>query len=262
MAKLPDPTVSALPGADAEPDAPTRWQAIAAELRADITSGRLAPGTRLPNESQLAQRFAVNRHTVRQAMQALAHEGHVQVRQGSGTYVRALVLDYALKRRTRLTANLAAEGANARRDLLAHERAPAGEWAAALGLGARSPVQLLYTRAVVRGRPIGLSTAAFPLPRCTQVLAGFERHRSISAALAACGIADYTRARSTVSTRLPSAAEADALARPPAQPVLVVQYLNVDALGRPVEAGRTLFAADAVQLSIDGAAFADEPGAR
>ncbi len=256
MAKHLDPALAA------EPEASTRWQGIAAELRADITSGRLAPGTRLPNESQLAQRFAVNRHTVRQAMQALAHEGHVLVRQGSGTYVRALVLDYALKRRTRLTENLAAEGASARRDLLGHEQAAAGEWAAPLGLAARSRVLLLHTRAVVRGRPIGLSTSAFPLPRCAAVLAGFERHRSISAALAGCGIADYTRARSTVSTRLPSPAEADALARAPAQPVLVVQYLNVDDQGRPVEAGRSLFAADAVQLSIDGAAFADEPGAR
>ncbi|HET7792682.1 MAG TPA: GntR family transcriptional regulator, partial [Rhizobacter sp.] len=44
-----------------------RWEAIAAALRQDIAQGRLQPGERLPNEATLAARFAVNRHTLRQA---------------------------------------------------------------------------------------------------------------------------------------------------------------------------------------------------
>jgi GntR family phosphonate transport system transcriptional regulator len=58
------------------------------------------------------------------------------------------------------------------------------------------------------------------------------------------------RASSVVSCRLPSQAEADALARAATEPVLVVQFLNVDSQGLPVEAGRTLFASDAVQLTV------------
>jgi GntR family phosphonate transport system transcriptional regulator len=72
----------------------------------------------------------------------------------------------------------------------------------------------------------------------------------ITAALREFGVADYTRARSVVSARLPTQSEADALARPATQPVLVVQYTNVDRDGVPVEAGSTLFAADAVQLTV------------
>ena len=87
------PAATAPEGGDA---AVARWQAIAAELRADILAGRIRPGERLPNEQALADRFGVNRHTLRQAVQALAREGHVHVRQGSGTFVRELVLDYAL----------------------------------------------------------------------------------------------------------------------------------------------------------------------
>jgi len=49
---------------------------------------------------------------------------------------------------------------------------------------------------------------------------------------------------------LPSRAEADALARAATQPLLVVHYTNVDQDGIPVEAGSTLFAADAVQLPV------------
>ena len=65
------------------------------------------------------------------------------------------------------------------------------------------------------------------------------------------GVPDYVRVRSTISTRLPTAAEADALARPVTQPVLVVQYVNADLQGVPVEAATTLFAADAVQLTVE-----------
>ena len=108
----------------------------------------------------------------------------------------------------------------------------------------------------MRGRHVGLSTAAFPCPRLATIAALVSRHGSITKALAELGVVDYTRARSVVSTRLPTQAEADTLARPATQPVLVVQYVNVDRDGVPVEAGTTLFAADAVQLVVEPDALA------
>lgn len=247
-------TLTASSLAPDSPDTPAavrRWEAIATELRQDIVQGRLQPGQKLPNESQLATRFEVNRHTLRQAVQSLVQAGFLRVVQGSGTYVRALVLDYALQRRTRMSQNLAAAGETAERELLGHEVAKAGDWGRELGLGATARVQLMYTRATVRGRPVSLGTAAYPLPRLSGMVAAFERHGSITAALQSLGVADYTRARSVVSTRMPSMAEADALARPATQPVLVVRYVNVDPQGQPVEAGSTLFASDAVQLTVE-----------
>ncbi len=228
-----------------------QWQRIAQALRDDIAGGRLAPGARLPNEQQLAQRFGVHRHTLRQAMQALAREGFVQVRQGAGTFVRELVLDYALQRRTRLSENLAHNGERGTRERLGGGVAPAGDFAAALGMARREPVAWLRTRALVRGRPVALSHAAYPLPRLAGIVDAFDRLRSVTAALAALGVADYQRRTSTVSARRPSAAEADALARPAAEPVLVVEFVNVDSEGVPIEAGHTVFAADAVKLTLD-----------
>lgn len=236
-------------GADAI-GARSRWQQVAAELRQDIASGRFAPDEKLPNEQTLAQRFGVNRHTLRQAMQRLAAEGFVRVAHGSGTYVRALVLDYALKRRTRLSENLSDAGERAARELLGHGSELAGPWAADLRVKPRSRVEVMRTRAVVRGRPIGISTAAYPLPRLAGMAEAFRATGSVTRALQQLGVADFLRERSSVSCRLPSVEEADALARPPTEPVLVVQFVNVDALGIPVEAGTTLFAADAVQLTV------------
>lgn len=237
---------------DTEVSALPRWEQIAAALRDDITSGRFPPGSRLPNEGQLSARFGVNRHTLRQATQALAREGFVSVRQGSGTWVRELVLDYALQRRTRLGENLAEAGERAERELLRHESAlPAGPWAQLLKIAANARVELMHTRSLVRGRPISLSTSAYPSARFAGIAETFARERSITAALRHHGVADYTRLRSSISARLPTAAEADALARALSQPVLVVHFTNVDTDGVPVEAGCTLFAADAVQLQVD-----------
>ncbi len=57
------------------------------ELRDSITRGDLAAGERLPSESELARRFAVNRLTARQALAELARAGLIVARQGVGTFV-------------------------------------------------------------------------------------------------------------------------------------------------------------------------------
>ncbi|MBO9512566.1 MAG: phosphonate metabolism transcriptional regulator PhnF [Variovorax sp.] len=228
----------------------SRWELIADELRGDIAAGRFAPGQRLPNEQLLAQRFDVNRHTLRQAMQALVREGFVQVRQGAGTFVRELVLDYALQRRTRLTESVAEAGERAQRELLEHREAEATPWAKDLRVPARSRVIVLTTRASVRGRPVGLTVSAYPLPRFEGLAERVTALGRFTPALQALGVRDYTRAKSVVSARLPTALEADRLARSAAQPVLVVSAIDVDAQGTPIRSGVTLFAADAVQLTV------------
>ncbi|MES2632161.1 MAG: FadR/GntR family transcriptional regulator [Pseudomonadota bacterium] len=54
----------------------------------EIMDGRFSAGDRLPTENQLAQRFAVSRPVVREALQRLQSDGVVMARQGSGTYVQ------------------------------------------------------------------------------------------------------------------------------------------------------------------------------
>ena len=57
------------------------------ELLEEITSSRLEPGTKLPTEGQLSERFNVSRATVRDAVGALVEAGYVTRRRGSGSYV-------------------------------------------------------------------------------------------------------------------------------------------------------------------------------
>src|SRR5215510_3637835 len=56
-------------------------------LGADITSGKLAPGARLPTEQELIAATGVSRTVVREAVAALRAEGLVVTRQGVGAFV-------------------------------------------------------------------------------------------------------------------------------------------------------------------------------
>jgi GntR family transcriptional repressor for pyruvate dehydrogenase complex len=62
--------------------------AVTTKLLELFTSGQIAPGTRLPPERQLAASLEVGRSAVREALAALEVLGVVDVRPGSGTYLR------------------------------------------------------------------------------------------------------------------------------------------------------------------------------
>ncbi|MFF4851296.1 FadR/GntR family transcriptional regulator [Streptomyces sp. NPDC001194] len=62
---------------------------VIAQLRNQITSGEWPVGARIPTEPELVELLGVARNTVREAVRALAHNGLLDIRQGSGTYVIA-----------------------------------------------------------------------------------------------------------------------------------------------------------------------------
>src|SRR5262245_55346401 len=59
---------------------------VANTLRRDVLR-RLHPGMKLDSEAHLARRLKVSVLTLRQALSVLAHEGLIERRHGSGTYV-------------------------------------------------------------------------------------------------------------------------------------------------------------------------------
>ncbi|HTD04336.1 FadR/GntR family transcriptional regulator [Undibacterium sp.] len=64
--------------------------AAAAAMTAEISGGNWPLGQRIPIEPKLAELLQVSRGTVREAVKMLATQGMLEVRQGSGTYVRAV----------------------------------------------------------------------------------------------------------------------------------------------------------------------------
>ncbi len=63
------------------------FQSIAEQITNLIRDGEFAPGTRLPGERELAERFGVSRVTIREAEIALQAVGIIRIKTGSGVYV-------------------------------------------------------------------------------------------------------------------------------------------------------------------------------
>jgi GntR family transcriptional regulator, transcriptional repressor for pyruvate dehydrogenase complex len=61
---------------------------VAEQILRRIETGLLAAGERLPAQRDLAEQLGVGRSSLREAINALAVMGHLEVRHGSGTYVR------------------------------------------------------------------------------------------------------------------------------------------------------------------------------
>lgn len=66
------------------------YQKIADQLRDYIAQGDFKPGSRLPPERDLTQLLGVSRPSLREALIALEIEGGVEIKMGSGVYVRAM----------------------------------------------------------------------------------------------------------------------------------------------------------------------------
>ncbi len=68
------------------------FQSIAEQIVALIRAGEFPPGTRLPGERELAERFAVSRVTIREAEIALQARGIIRIKTGAGVFVSETAL--------------------------------------------------------------------------------------------------------------------------------------------------------------------------
>lgn len=227
------------------------WLSIQHALQAEIANGSYGPGAKLPTEALLAQRFGVNRHTVRQALAALAEAGMVQPRRGAGVFVTAKPTDYPLGRRVRFHQNVLASGRTPSRRILRMETRPASvAEAEALALPQGAPVHLVEGISLADGQPMALFRSVFPATRFPDLPAAMTRLGSITLALAEAGVADYTRAETRLTAKLADAVQAGHLAIPQGAPLLRSVTLNIDSHGEPVEFGTTWFAGDRVTLTV------------
>lgn len=227
------------------------WRQIAETLAQDIRNRRFAEDGRLPGEHELAARFHVNRHTLRQAVQALEAEGLLRIVRGRGIFVQHELLQYPLARRTRFTESLQRQGLLAARQLLiAHSVAAPERVARALRIAPGASVLKIENLSEADGRPVSLMTAHYPAQRFAGLLEMLHEGTSTTDILRRLGVADYVRAESRVTAQMPSEVAARLLRQPVSRPLLCVESLDVDLEGSPIKFGETLFSGDRVQLAV------------
>ncbi|OZA12237.1 MAG: phosphonate metabolism transcriptional regulator PhnF, partial [Hydrogenophilales bacterium 17-62-8] len=127
---------------------------IAKVLERDYV-GQGAPGDRLPSEGELADRFGVNRHTLRRAVDELITAGLLERQHGVGVFIADRLLDYQIGTGTRYTQNLADLGIATESSILRKMVAPASAGVARhLNLAHDAPVLWIETLRRADGVPL------------------------------------------------------------------------------------------------------------
>lgn len=228
------------------------WRKIVEVLHDDIASGAIPAGSRLPTETILAQRFGVNRHTLRRALAELQADGLVSVQHGRGSFVRLQpVVDYPLAARTRFSDIVSAQSRLPEGELLdTREELASADVAKALELPAGARLVTLDILRRVDGLPISVSTTCLDATRFTGIDAAFTDTRSLTLALERFGIVDYMRRRTRIWTRMPTAEEALLLRQTNDKPVLVMESIDQDLSGHALQFSVARAAGDRLQLVV------------
>lgn len=208
-------------------------------------------GDSLPSETELALRFAVNRHTLRRAIDELVAEGYVERRHGKGTFVLDSHIDYSVSKVTNFTETLESVGKSASSKLIRKLIIPArGDVAEHLRVKSETPVIWFETLRMADEHAICVISHFLPhhfFPDLHASYQGGTLHREIKK----LGI-NIRREESLISSILPVGDDASLLGMPMSQPILRVKSVNVNiADGIPIEYALTRFRADRIQLRIN-----------
>ena len=137
---------------------------LASLIRRCISSGLLKAGDQLPSETELCQRFAISRSTVRQALREVDEQGLIRRQQGRGSFVAEPKLYRRSENIYSFTSEAAAMGRKPSSRLLSFEvLRPSGEIRRLLELQDASVEVYHFTRIrLVDDVPLMLESSYYP----------------------------------------------------------------------------------------------------
>ena len=228
------------------------WRQIADRILQGIANGDFAENAALPPEVALAERYGVNRHTVRSAIAALVQEGVLRAEQGRGTFVLSRKrLSYPIGARTRFSTGLQGQTTERHIALLSFSTEPASRRIAeALGLAKGAAVIRLETRGEADGHPVSRATTWFDARRFAGIEDAMAETGSITASLKRFGVNDYLRHSTVLSARHADADDLAALELQPGAIVLVTVAVNITLDGQPIQFAESRFPAERVELRL------------
>lgn len=217
---------------------------IAADLRARIMSGDLAPGEQIPSTPQLEERYGASNPTIQSALKALKDEGFLTSHRGKGVYVRdkqPFTVD--------VSPYIEPSPGGYSYDLLeVSEVRPTGDIARELDLGADGFAVLRRRLLRLDGEPVELDWSYYPL----DIVAGSpltQQQKIRGGAPRVLAELGYPQREmvDTVSVRMPTTEEVEMLDLP-AVPVMR-QFRVIYSDGhRPVEVSELIKGAHLYQL--------------
>jgi GntR family transcriptional regulator len=227
------------------------YMQIQEALEAQIRSGQLPPGSRVPSELELVAQYNVSRMTARKALDGLVARGQLFRQQGKGTFVAEGVMSYRFSTMLSFSGTLRARGYAVETRVLRQEVIPGPPSVLEkLELRPGSQVVLVRRLRLVEGRPAAIHTAFMDYlvysPLLQVDLAAASLLESIERV---CGVRiAYTR--DSVEAGLVSIEDMGLLDVPHGSPVLEVEGVAFTENGQPTRLTRAVYRADLFRLVV------------
>ena len=178
----------------------------------------------------------------------------MQSRQGAGVFVTGQPRVYRLGKRTRLSQDLDRQGQGLTMTLLAVERRRASDGERSRFGAAGRPslmVTVIHGIRLLEGQPVSLFHSLVPIDLAPAFGEELKKCRSVTKALEACGIADYTRKSTHLTAVAADPIQANHLECRGGDPLLRSDSVNILADGSVIEVGTTWFRGDSIRLVVE-----------
>jgi len=237
------------------------YQQIADSILAQIQTGALDPGARLPSEHDLSEQHGVGRNTIRHALSELAAKGYVESVQGVGTFVTETLFPKTVEFLYGFSQEMAQRGKTVGSQILEAKIITADPFLARIlrvQLGAE--VVFLNRLRLVDGKPAAIERAYLPHNFCHGILEHDFSQESLYDVLAARFNMKPDHAEQEIGAEIatPQVAELMDLEYP--APVLVIRRETRTAEGRVIEYVESEFRADRFRFYTNLKASASSPG--
>jgi GntR family transcriptional regulator len=232
-----------------------RYEEIADELRRLVAEQ--LPGTRLPSEAELCERFGVSRMTARHAIEQLVRDRLVERRRGAGTFVAGPRVQRLLGSPLSFSEAMRGRGAAVTSRLIHRGPVtPSPDEAGALGLGAGESAYVLERLRLADDVPMAIERAVLPPGLAAQLGPGVEEG-SLHRAFVRLG-RHPARATAEVSAQRVPRRYRELLELPPSGIVLCERRTIVDQHGAPLECTVTSYAAE--RYTFEAVLYAEDEG--
>src|SRR5712672_2002938 len=146
------------------PDSPIPLYAqVESILATGIVDGTLPPGSQLPNEDELIERYAVSRTTIRQTIQNLMRRGLIEIRRGKGTFVLQPKITQELTELSGFVEDMQSLGRRASARLVDKQIVPASNSVARqLAIAAGAPVVRIQRVRLADNAPLSFDETYLP----------------------------------------------------------------------------------------------------
>lgn len=228
------------------------YQKVYEKIKEEILASRYGIGTLMPTEAELEKEYGVSRSTIRKAMELLAGDGYVDIRQGRGTMIRDFSAKQDYTHVTSVTESLKKKGylVSTRKLYIEKNRAPE-RIAGLLELQPSEEVAHVQRIQEADGKPVCIMENYIPY----RLVPGIEKEMGIVSLyqhLEESYQFEIERTKDTISAVTANFFEAEILGVPVGAALLHVDRVCYSPAGNPVCCDRVKILGSYYQIEVEG----------